>query len=241
MSYGIMMQSWGGRVKEDKKRIGEVLVEAGIINTMQLSVALGEQRQWGGRLGSIIIKLGFADEEAMAGVLEKQLGQSCISLEDITIPPDVLKRVKVEVARKYGIIPIDYDKGVLTVAMSDPTDLGTLDELGFTLGTRLKPVLALESAIMRAIAFHYEGVAPVRKIPKSILVDVSEDIGVIRDERSRSPHVSPSGVPRTESRPEKKEIQLRATLEALLTLLLEKGVITKEELLRKIKEKSGQN
>ncbi len=226
-------------MKEDKKRIGDILVEAGIINTMQLSVALGEQRQWGGRLGSIITKLGFANEGDIACVLERQLGQKCISIEDRVIPPDILKRVKVDVAKKYGIFPLDYDKGVLTVAMSDPTDLGTLDELGFTLGVRLKPVLALESVITRAIALHYEGVAPAAKAPKSIL-GTSEECGVIRDERSQPPY-APSEGTRSESHPEKKETQLKVTFEALLKVLIEKGVITKEELLRKIKEKSGQD
>lgn len=229
----------GERMKEDKKKIGEILVEAGIVNTMQLSAALGEQKQWGGRLGSIITKLGFADEKDIAGVLEKQLGLRCISLEDRTIPPEVLKRVKIDVAKKYCIIPIELGKGTITVAISDPTDLRTIDELSFTLGTRIKPVLALESGIRRAIAFHYEGIVSEGKTYKSILGTAPEKSMVMKDERDHTPYsssynVSPPGV-----YPEKKEITLKTTFEALLALLLEKGLITKEELMKKIKEKSG--
>ncbi len=226
-------------MKEDKKKIGEILLGAGIINTMQLSVALGEQKQWGGRLGSVITRLGFADEKDIARVLEGQLGQSCISLEERIIPPDVLRKVRVDVAKKYGVIPIDFNKGVLTVAMSDPTDLGTLDELDFTLGVRVKPVLALESGIRRAIALHYEGVVPETKTYKSVLGKVTEESGIVKDERDRTATASTEKAPAEEFHYERKESPGKAAFEALLSLLLEKGFITREELMKKIEEQSG--
>ncbi len=221
-----------------KRKIGEILVEAGIINTMQLSVALGDQKQWGGRLGSIITGLGFADEKDIARVLEEQLGQTCISMDQRVIPPDVLTKVKVDVAKKYNIIPIDFDKGVLTVAMSDPTDLGTLDELGFVLGMRIKPVLAVESGIRRAIALHYEGTAPETKAHRSILGTVSGAGEFMKDERDRTAafaETAPAGTPRYE----RKEAPVKVTFEVLLALLIEKGFITEEELMRKTREQGG--
>ncbi len=228
-------------MKEDKKKIGEILLEAGIINTMQLSVALGEQKQWGGRLGSVITRLGFADEKDIARVLEDQLGQSCISLDERVIPPDVLRRVRVDVAKKYGVVPIDFNKGLLTVAMSDPTDLGTLDELDFTLGVRIKPVLALESGIRRAIALHYEGVVPETKTYKSVLGKVPDESMVIKDERERTETALAEKAPAEEFHYERKESPLKAAVEALLSLLVEKGFITREELTKKIEEQSGRD
>lgn len=227
-------------MKEGKKKIGEILVEAGIINSMQLSVALGEQKQWGGKFCSILTKLGFADERAIAEVLESQLGQTCTSLDDMTIPPDVLARVKIDIAKKYGVIPIEYDKSGLTVAISDPTDLATIDELSFTLGVRIKPVLALESAIRRAIAQYYEGVAPEIKPQKSILATAPEECVIIRDERGKAPLVSPERAAQPAEQLQKRDTSFKVAFEALLALLIDKGLITKEELSKKIREKSIQ-
>ncbi len=223
---------------EEKKRFGEILIEAGLINELQLSVALGEQKRWGGRLGSVIVKMGFASEESIASVLEKQLGQSCISLDERGIPPEVLKKVKVEIAKRYCIIPLEFDKGTLTIATSDPTDLRTIDELGFVLGLKVKPVLAIETGIKKAIARHYEGITVDSKLQKSVLRSMESMELVGAEPGSPQPSnkgVSPSVVPS-----EKREtITSKVVLEALLSLLFEKGLISREELMRKIQERGG--
>ena len=228
-------------MKEDKKRIGEILIDAGIINSMQLSAALGEQKQWGGRLCSVLVKLGLADERAIARVLEKQLGMSCVSLDGRGISPEALKKVKVDVARKYGIIPIEIQGSTLVIAMSDPTDLRTIDELGFVLGMRIRPVLALESGISKAIALHYEGITAEGKPLKSILAEAPGREKVLKDERFLAPPVSSEKTAGADLRTERKEVSVKTMVEAVVSLLVEKGLITKEELIRKIKEKDGQN
>ena len=227
-------------MREDKKRIGEMLVEAGLITELQLSSALGEQKQWGGKLASVIVSMGFVDEKAIASVLEKQLGQSCISLDDREIPPEVLKRVKLDIAKKYCIIPLDFDKGTLTMAMSDPTDLNTTDELSFILGVKIKPVLAIESGIRNAIAMHYEGITLEGKTYKSVVEGAPEKIGILRTEHDLSPPPSPERVSSTGLPSEKKEITAKMMVEAIVAVLIEKRLITREELFKKIKEKSGQ-
>ena len=143
---------------KDKKRIGEILKEAGLIDEFQLATALGRQKEWGGRLASILINMGFVDEESVASVLEKQLGQKCLSLDNKEILPEALNTIKPDIVKKYCIMPIEFDQKTLTIATSDPTDLKTIDELSFILGVRIKPVLALESSIKRAIPRHYAGV-----------------------------------------------------------------------------------
>ncbi len=228
-------------MKEDKKRIGEILIDAGVINSMQLSVALGEQKQWGGRLCSILVRLGFVDERAIAQVLERQFGMECISLENREISPEALKKVKVEVARKYGVIPVEIQGSALVVAMSDPTDLRTLDELGFVVGMRMKPVLALESAISKAIALHYEGVAAEGVPHKSILGAPPEREKVLKDERFLTPPALSEKTAGADRRTERKEIPVKTIVEALVSLLMEKGLIAREELIRKIKEKDNRN
>jgi len=94
-------------MKKTNKKLGELLKEAGLIDDFQINSALAYQKQWGGRLGSIIIRKGFVSEKEMISVMEKQFGLSSISLEEIDRPPDeVLNMVKVDVARKFCIFPV---------------------------------------------------------------------------------------------------------------------------------------
>lgn len=138
-----------------KKRIGELLIDAGVIDEFQKSAALGEQRQWGGRFGSVLIRMGIVDEESIVSILEKQLGQKCISLKDREISPKILSIIRPDIAKKYSIMPLHFDKRTLSIAISDTNDLGTIDDLSFMLGINIKPVFAIEHDIKNAIARYY--------------------------------------------------------------------------------------
>lgn len=219
-----------------KKRLGEMLIEAGIIDELQLTAALGQQRQWGGKLGSILIKMGFVTEKSLSFVLEKQLGVKCISIEGMEIPRKALHAVKLDIAKKYCIMPLDLDKNILSIAIADPTDVKTLDDLSFMLGVRINPVLAFESDIKKAIAQHYEGVAYIDTgmgktyKPTTNSIEKMELTGTepITQPPSKGPPERPS---------EKQEITSKVVIEALIALLLEKGIITRQELAKKIDEK----
>ena len=96
-----------------KKKIGELLIEEGIIDQLHLSSALAQQRQWGGRLASILINMGIVNETKIAQTLEKKLNQKCISLKDLKIPPAALSMINHDIATKYGVLPIDIHNKVL--------------------------------------------------------------------------------------------------------------------------------
>lgn len=221
-------------MKTEKKRLGELLIEAGFIDELQLNSALGQQKQWGGRLGSKLIEIGFINEQSLASVLEKQLGEKCISLEDKEIPQNAITTVKVEIAKKYCIMPLDLDKNTLSVAMPDPTDMKTIDDLTFMLGVRIKPVLALESDIKSAIAMHYEGIAIGGRTYKAAMEKINETMQTLKSE-SQTP-TSPQEI--LERLPEKKELTSKTIIEAIIALLIEKKIISREELAKKIDEKS---
>lgn len=206
---------------KDKKRLGEMLTEAGLIDEFQLSSAIGEQKQWGGRLASIIINMGFTDEKSVASILEKQLGEKYVSLENTEILPEVLSKMKVNMAEKYCVMPIEFSNKELILAMSDPTDLDTIDELGFALSVKIKPVLALESGIKKAIAKHYRGIISEGKKHKVDTKKLSEEMQVMSHEKTES---------ETLSSPD-------TLIQILIEVLLEKGVITKEDLHEKIRKK----
>ncbi len=207
---------------KDKKRLGEMLIEAGLIDTFQLSSALGEQKQWGGRLASIIINMGFTDDESVASILEKQLGVKCVSLEKMEILPEALSKMEVDMAEKYCVMPIEFSNKELILAISDPTDLKSIDELGFALSVKIKTVLALESGIKKAIAKHYRGIVSEGKTYKVDTKKLSEEMEVTSSHEIAEPEtlVSPD-----------------ILIECLIEILVEKSVITKEDLLEKIRKK----
>lgn len=240
-------------MKPEKKRLGEMLIETRVIDHMQLNSALGQQKQWGGKLGSVLIEMGFVDEQSIVSVLEKQLGLKCMSLENSEIPQKALNAVKLDIAKKYCIMPLDVDKNTLSIAIADPTDVRTLDELSFILGVRIKPVLAIESEIKNAIARYYEGVVHTGKTYKSAMETLPPKMQIIRTEAAapfteqnaedmqieRGTTFTPEEI--SEKSTDQKRTFSETVVEALTAILLEKGLITKEELARKIKEKSSKS
>ncbi len=204
-----------------KKKLGDILMEAGLIDKFQLISALGQQRQWGGRFASTLVNMGFIDEKSVVSALEKQLGYKCISLENREIQPGALKIMKFDISEKYCIMPLDFDNETLTIAISDPTNLNTIDELSFILGVKIKPVLAIESSIKNAIAKHYTGVTPGGKKYTIDTEKLPENIQIISYEKAENDTLHP------------REI----AIEALVEILIKKGLITKEELMNKIEKK----
>lgn len=213
------------------KKLGDMLIEAGVIDRMQLHAALGHQKQWGGKIGSILMEMGFIDEKSMASVLEKQLGEKCVYLDDIEISPAAVNAVKPEIAKKYNIMPLKIEKNTLHLAVLDPTDIATLDEIGFILGVNIKPVLAMDSEIKAAISEHYDGVSFKPRSYRSQIEKLSETMNVIINEPPRT------AVKPARSLPETKESRPSTVMDALVSLLIEKGIITTEELAKKLKEK----
>ncbi len=226
-------------MKEDRKKIGEMLVEAGLINDMQLSAAIGEQTKWGGKICSIIVNRGFTSEEAIASVLEKQFGQKAISFRNRVIAPEILQRVSCDIARKYNVVPIAADGKRLTIAMADPTDLQTIDELVFLLGTKIKPVLAIESILKSAIDRFYDGATKESKTFKGNGGDSRENPKSIRNGLDASSVQPPREPSQTKDHIKEDRITPDMMVEALVRILIEKGLITKEELMEKIREKNS--
>ncbi len=219
-------------MKKETKKLGEILLETGMIDEFQLKSALAEQGMWGGRLGSIIIKKGFVSEKDMLSAIEKQYGLSVISLDAIKKPSDeVLNMVGVEAARKFVIFPVGLEGKTLLIAVADPTDLKTLDDITFKLGMRVRPLLALESEIMRAISVYYEGNSSgdsfrmaKEKIAQFNAMFPKDDI-----------HPTPE----KKAPKQKADISQKVVIESIIELLVSKGVITREELIKKIKSKGG--
>ncbi|MBX7101646.1 MAG: general secretion pathway protein GspE, partial [Myxococcaceae bacterium] len=150
-----------------RRRLGELLIEAGVLDDERLKAALVEQKKWGGKLGRTLVEMGFVDETAMVQALSKQLGIPSVDLDQLTLPPEVVQLLRVDLAERYGVFPLQGDpRGrTLQVASSDPTNLEALQELGMTLGARVVPTVATGSSIDRAIRRLYYGEAARRPAP----------------------------------------------------------------------------
>ncbi len=141
-----------------QKRLGEMLVEAGLITEAQLQGALGRQRKWGGRLGTNLVKLGNIKEEELGRFLARQTGVQEMNISGVKILPHILKLVPKKIAEKYHLIPVAMkDKNTLIVACADPTDLGALDHISFITGHKVEAVISTFASILDAISRHYPG------------------------------------------------------------------------------------
>ncbi len=141
------------------KRLGESLVEAGLINETQLNHALERQKQWGGRLGSNLVMAGILKERELLRFLAKQTGVQEVNLTYSMFSRDAVKKLPQKLAEQYNVVPVRMkNKSTLVVAMVDPTDLNAVDQVQFATGNRVEPVLASHSSIANAINHFYAGV-----------------------------------------------------------------------------------
>lgn len=143
-------------------RIGEMLVQEGRLHPAQLDVALAHQRQWGGRIGGAIVRLGFLHEPAILEAVGKQLGVPFVQLAGREIPASVLALVPRRLAEVRRVLPISLateGRRALVVALADPSDLAVLDELAFATGLPVRPVLAGDEDLDRALE-RYLGIPP---------------------------------------------------------------------------------
>ncbi len=145
-------------MRTKQKRLGEMLIEAGLITEIQLRGALGRQMKWGGRLGGNLIKLGNLSEQNLLRFLAAQTGIKEIDISKIRILPHITKLVPEKVADKHTLIPLAMkDQHTLIVACADPTDLAALDHISFITSHKVIPVIATQTQILAAIDRYYRG------------------------------------------------------------------------------------
>jgi len=141
--------------KKDDILIGQLLVTEGVITPEQLETGLKEQKKTGNIICTTLAKLGFASEEKIFDVLSRQLNIPYVKLKDKEIDPQIIQKVSAKFASHYKIIPIEFVDPTLTIAMTDPLDIRTLDDLRLLLGLEVKGVLASELEILDAIRKYY--------------------------------------------------------------------------------------
>jgi Type II secretion system (T2SS), protein E, N-terminal domain len=142
-----------------RKRLGQLLTELKIVDEHQLQSALGHQKQWGGKLGAILVQKGFCREDQVVAALSQHLSMPAVRLADAKIDPRAVKMVSRAVAERLHVFAYEVTGSgrseVITIAMSDPTDLSAVDQLAFHTGKRIKPMLAGDTEVLAAIQKYY--------------------------------------------------------------------------------------
>ena len=140
---------------KDAILIGQILIDEGIITPEQLEIGLHEQKKTGDFICTTLVKLGFAPEEKIFGMLSKQLNIPFVKLSDADMSHLIIQKVPAKFASHYRIIPLEFRDNILTIAMTDPMDIRTLDDIRLLLGLEVKGVLASELEIQDAIRKYY--------------------------------------------------------------------------------------
>ncbi|MBN2654953.1 MAG: type IV-A pilus assembly ATPase PilB [Nitrospirae bacterium] len=142
--------------------LGQLLLKAKLIDEAQLQEALRVQRLEGKRLGSVLLKLGFINEESLITFLSRQYNTPAINLSEYRLDPAVLKLIPPETAKRYLLVPISKEGASLKVAVSDPSNNFAIDDVRFLTGMKISVYVAAESAIVAAIEKYYEKVDKIK-------------------------------------------------------------------------------
>jgi|MudIll2142460700_1097286.scaffolds.fasta_scaffold15504_2 hypothetical protein len=227
----------------ESKKLGELLKEAGLIDDFQLEAALSHQRNWGGKLGAVVVELEFAREEDIARVISEKMGVPYVDLFKPEIPQDIIQLLKADMAKKFNVVPVRKDVNVLHLAMADPLDLATMDNIRFITNLSIKPLLSMPSEIRDAIRKYYDGEQVVRHSQVSFheSAKASTRLEIVREvpdiattEWSQQTEQNQQhGVPAL-----RRDVATqKVVIEALTALLIEKGLVDRDELAKIIEQK----
>ncbi|HEY5599898.1 MAG TPA: ATPase, T2SS/T4P/T4SS family, partial [Candidatus Manganitrophaceae bacterium] len=150
--------------KSDKKKLGDLLVEIGFLAPAHLQRALSEQKKTGKRLGEILIQLQMVSESRMAQALASQVGMRYVEPGSMQIDPELFLLIPESLAKRHLAVPIEVQNKKLTLAMVDPLDYESINDLRFHAGMAITPVVATRKEILETIERSYHLETSVEKI-----------------------------------------------------------------------------
>ena len=237
-------------------RIGDILVKAGVIDASQLQLAIAQCERQGGRLAQAVADMGFASEDRIVDALARGLRVERIPLRGLAQDPHALARLEASYAEERGVFPVALrdDGRTLVLAMADPSDLETMDDVQRRARARVIVGAATEREIRAAIFAGYYGRPEFVELPAMSSAENSaefttlsgENLGRGRDVRpqggppSAPPAAAASGwgedaIRRLRALQAQQESSGRV-VRAVAELLKEKGCLTADELRRRLSQ-----
>jgi type IV pilus assembly protein PilB len=174
-----------------KKMLGEMLVAGGLIKEEQLKRALEEQKKRGGKVGEILLDLGFLNEHNLATFLGRQLYIPFIEIEKQLVDEESVKLISAEMARRLTAVPLYRDKDAVVVAMYDPLNIFGLDDIKKAIGREIRQVVATRSGIQKTID-RYFGMS---QTIDAAAMDFTDEAGTIIDEIAALPGAAAEDAP----------------------------------------------
>jgi len=229
----------GATMAFERLKLGELLLKKKLLTKEQLQTAIEYQKSLGGKIGNIVVKLGFISDEQLTRELAHHYGMEVTDLANQILPLDLLKSVPRQIIEKHELIPVHVTGTVVTVAMSDPTDYEALDELQFATGKKIETTIATRDSIKRAIA---EFLAQLERSAEDKGGDKPKSAGKLRPASAGSLKALAEATESSLVENVKRKIEAsgakvattmltRAELRsAVIPLLIKKGVITEGEL-----------
>ncbi len=142
-----------------RKRLGEILLERGVIDVDQLNVALAHHRQWGKRLGVSLVEKNFVSEGTITRVLSEVMQIPMVDLAKVVIEPEAVRLLKSSTCEEFDIFPIatreHKGRRTLLLAMVDPLNVAAIDEVAFTTDMTVRPAIAQISSLRAAVDRYY--------------------------------------------------------------------------------------
>ena len=166
-----------------RKRLGDLLLEAGVITEAQLTYAL-ENKSDNEKLGDFLIKENVLTEQQLIEVLEVQLGIPHVTLNQFTIDPDVLQLIPAELAKRANLIPLRREKNKLFIAMVEPMDYFAIEEVRMATGCQIETSIAAKGDLYRTITKYYDLQESMEAALSDISVNRVETQQEITDEDS---------------------------------------------------------
>jgi type IV pilus assembly protein PilB len=138
-----------------KKRLGQILVDEGVITEEVMKKALIMQKESGKKLGEVLVNMGFTTDEQIVNAVKEQLGIPLINLDNINVSQNIIDILPVSTAKKHEAIPIDIVNGSLLVVMSDPLNYFAIEDIKVATGYHVKTAIALRNSILKNIDKYY--------------------------------------------------------------------------------------
>ena len=158
-----------------KIRLGDLLVENGLITAEQLQKALAEQRRLGSKLGRTLIDLGYVSENDMLELLSRQLSIPLIDLRSYRFDPALVRKLPETLARRFRSIVLREEGNAFVVGMADPTDLFAYDEMARVLGREVRLALVREDDVLRTFDTVYRRTEEISSLAQELSEEVSAD------------------------------------------------------------------
>ncbi len=156
-----------------KVRLGDLLVQAGEITAEQLSMALGEQKRSGHKLGATLVELGFTTEQRILEALASQLGLQLVDLRHYRYAPEVVSKLPEHIARRNRVILLDNDPEQPLIGMADPTDLFAYDEVCRVLGRQANVAVVRETDLLAVFDNAYRRTEEIVQLARDLGQELS--------------------------------------------------------------------